>query len=86
MSSTLSLNSSEADYIRKALQHDNHENRDSMADFMAKDPLYIPRYNIPLATERELALNRLVKLAKNGFFSVFDFEKNPLNVFAGIAL
>ncbi|CAO3658103.1 unnamed protein product [Umbelopsis vinacea] len=82
MSSTLSLNTSEADYIRKALQHDNHENRDSMADFMAKDPLYIPRYNIPLATERELALNRLVKLAKNGFFSVFDFETNPLNVFA----
>jgi hypothetical protein len=83
MSSTLSLDASQANYIRKVLQYDNHANRDAMAEFMAKDPLYIPRYNIPLATERELALNRLVKLAKHGFWSVFDFEKNPLNVFAG---
>lgn len=83
MSSNLSLDTSQADYIRKVLQYDNHTNRDAMAEFMAKDPLYIPRYNIPLATERELALNRLVKLAKHGFWSVFDFEKNPLNVFAG---
>lgn len=83
MSSNLSLDTSQADYIRKVLQYDNHSNRDAMAEFMAKDPLYIPRYNIPLATERELALNRLVKLAKHGFWSVFDFEKNPLNVFAG---
>ncbi|KAI8580593.1 hypothetical protein K450DRAFT_236375 [Umbelopsis ramanniana AG] len=82
MTSSLSLDATQADYIRKVLQYDNHTNRDAMAEFMAKDPLYIPRYNIPLATERELALNRLVKLAKHGFWSVFDFEKNPLNVFA----
>ncbi|CAM0138103.1 hypothetical protein VKS41_001331 [Umbelopsis sp. WA50703] len=82
MSSALSLDSREVDVIRRILQYDNHENRDKMADFMAKDPLYVPRYNVPLSTERELALQRLTKLAKNHFFSVFDFEKNPLNVFA----
>jgi acyl-CoA oxidase len=85
MSSALSLDSREVDVIRRILQHDNHENRDKMADFMAKDPLYIPRYNVPLSTEREVALQRLTKLAKNRFFSVFDFETNPLNVFAGIS-
>jgi acyl-CoA oxidase len=83
MSLALSLDSSQTNVIRRILQDDNHENRDQMADFMAKDPIYIPRYNIPLSVEREIALKRLVKLAKHGFFSVFDFEKNPLNVFAG---
>jgi hypothetical protein len=29
-------------------------------------------------------LQRLKKLADKGFISVFDFEKNPLNIFAGI--
>jgi acyl-CoA oxidase len=70
--------------IQHHLAYDNHENRKAMLDFIANDPIYIPRYNIPLEFERELALQRLKKLADKGFISVFDFEKNPLNIFAGI--
>jgi acyl-CoA oxidase len=32
--------------------------------------------------DRELALERLSRIAKGGYISVFDFERNPLNVFA----
>ncbi|RIA89804.1 acyl-CoA dehydrogenase/oxidase [Glomus cerebriforme] len=68
--------------IKYHLAYDNHANRKAMLDFIANDPIYIPRYNIPLEFERELALQRLKKLADKGFISVFDFEKNPLNIFA----
>jgi acyl-CoA oxidase len=70
--------------IQHLLAYDNHANRKAMLDFIANDPIYIPRYNITLELERELALQRLKKLADKGFISVFDFEKNPLNIFAGI--
>ena len=70
--------------IQHHLAYDNHENRKAMLDFIANDPIYIPRYNISLETERELALQRLKKFADKGFISVFDFEKNPLNIFAGM--
>ncbi|CAJ0761701.1 23876_t:CDS:2 [Entrophospora sp. SA101] len=64
------------------LANDNHENRKAMINFMASDPIYIPRYNVSLEFERELALQRLKKLADQKFISVLDFEKNPLNIFA----
>ncbi|KAG9290773.1 hypothetical protein G9A89_011736 [Geosiphon pyriformis] len=64
------------------LAFDNHATRKACLDLMATDPIFIPRYNIPLELERELALQRLQRIADCGFLSVFDFEKNPLNVFA----
>src|SRR5579871_3935555 len=70
--------------LKHHLAHDNHANRKAMLDFIANDPIYIPRYDVSLEFERELALQRLKKLADKGFISVFDFEKNPLNIFAGI--
>lgn len=81
--STLTCTPQDRIALRRLLQHDNHENRDKMLDFMAKDPLYVPRLNVSLEFEREIALRRLQKLAHNGFISVYDFEKNPLNIFAG---
>ncbi|RUP48631.1 hypothetical protein BC936DRAFT_144271 [Jimgerdemannia flammicorona] len=83
--SPLTCTPQDAAALRRLLQHDNHENRDKMLDFMAKDPLYVPRLNVSLEFEREIALRRLEKLAHNGFISVFDFEKNPLNIFAGMS-
>lgn len=35
-----------------------------------------------LRYERELALERLKRIGEAGFISVFDFERNPLNIFA----
>ncbi|CAG8493091.1 15642_t:CDS:10 [Funneliformis mosseae] len=68
--------------LQHHLLYDNHANRKAMLDFIADDPIYIPRYNMPLEFEREITLQRLKKLADKGFISVFDFEKNPLNIFA----
>jgi len=48
----------------------------------SKDPLFLPRYDISLADAKDLALKRLQKVASNKVFSVLDFLKNPLNVFA----
>ncbi|KAF9117037.1 hypothetical protein BGX27_005587 [Mortierella sp. AM989] len=64
------------------LAHDSHDLRRQMQDFAAKDPIYIPRYDISLAAHRELAYQRLDRLAQQGFISVFDFEKDPLRIFA----
>ena len=70
--------------LNELLLNDNHKNRRAMLDFMANDPIYIPRYNVSLEFERELALERLQRLANKRFISVFDFENNPLNIFAGM--
>ncbi|KAF9964008.1 hypothetical protein BGZ65_011599 [Modicella reniformis] len=64
------------------LAHDHHDLRRQIQDFAAKDPIYIPRYDISLAATRELAFQRLDRLAQQGFISVFDFEKDPLRIFA----
>ncbi|CAG8687735.1 20386_t:CDS:10 [Dentiscutata erythropus] len=77
-----SVNSKDFATIQQLLEHDNHKNRKAMLDFMAKDPIYIPRYNVSLEFEREIALQRLKRLADRGFISVYDFENNPLNIFA----
>lgn len=42
----------------------------------------IPKYNISLAEERELALQRLKRICDAGFISVLDFWNNPLRIFA----
>jgi acyl-CoA oxidase len=78
------LNFSAADVgkVARILANDNHEHRRQMLDFVAKDPIYIPRYDISLEAKRELALQRLRRLAHEGYISVMDFEKNPLRVFS----
>jgi len=76
------LSAHEAHTLARLLANDNHENRSRMVDFMARDSLYLPRFDVSLEFERDIALDRLKKLAHNGFISVLDFEKNPLNIFA----
>lgn len=46
------------------------------------DPVMVPRYNIPLHEERDVALARLQRICDNGFISVLDFRTNPLRIFA----
>ena len=67
--------------LTQLLEHDNHAKRQSMKQLM-KDPIFIPRFDISLRHERELALERLKRVAQAKCISVFDFETNPLNVFA----
>merc|ERR1711976_911024 len=63
------------------LDHDNHEMRQKFREFIS-EPVMIPRYNISLAEERELALRRLQRICDNNFISVLDFWNNPLRIFA----
>lgn len=63
------------------LDHDNHEMRKKFRAFMS-EPVMVPRYNIPLEEEREVALARLKRICDAGFISVLDFRHNPLRIFA----
>ncbi|KAF9989117.1 hypothetical protein BGZ75_007489 [Mortierella antarctica] len=68
--------------LSRVLAHDHHDLRLQMQKYAANDPIYIPRYDISTAAHRELALQRLERLAQQKFISVFDFEKDPLRIFA----
>lgn len=63
------------------LDHDNHDLRNKYRRLF-KDPLFIPRYNISVNMEREIAFERLKKICEQGLISVLDFKKNPLRIFA----
>jgi len=63
------------------LDHDNLEMRAEFRKFIS-EPVMVPRYNISLAEERELALRRLQRICDNKFISVLDFWNNPLRIFA----
>jgi acyl-CoA oxidase len=63
------------------LDHDNHEMRNKFREFIS-EPVMVPRYDIPLAEERDLALRRLQRICDNDFISVLDFNTNPLRIFA----
>lgn len=67
--------------LKRILDHDNHEMRDELRKFMSSD-LMKPRYNISLAEEREVALERLQAICDKEFISVLDFVNNPLRIFA----
>ena len=48
----------DASKMARFLDHDNHETRAALKDLF-QDSLFTPRYAIPLAEERELAMARL---------------------------
>merc|ERR1719354_233420 len=66
--------------LNKLLENDNIEKRRKFKEFL-KDEIFIPRFNLTLPQEREIALKRLQKVSGD-WISVYDFERNPLNVFA----
>jgi len=63
------------------LDHDNHKMRADFRKFIS-EPVMVPRYNISLEEERDLALRRLQRICDNNFISVLDFLNNPLRIFA----
>jgi len=63
------------------LDHDNHQMRADFRKFIS-EPVMVPRYNISLEEERDLALRRLQRICDNKFISVLDFINNPLRIFA----
>ena len=67
--------------MKHALDHDNHEMRDSCREFLSGD-LMKPKYNISIDEERVMALKRLQAMCDNNYISVLDFHNNPLRIFA----
>ena len=67
--------------LNTLLEPDNRENRKKLKNLF-KEKIFVPRFNISLDEERELALHRLQRITSSGVLSVTDFEKNPLNIFA----
>merc|ERR1712142_901599 len=67
--------------MTELLDHDNHQMRADLRKFIS-EPVMVPRYNISLEEERELALRRLQRICDNKFISVLDFWNNPLRIFA----
>lgn len=67
--------------MTELLDHDNLEMRKQFRQFVS-DPVMIPKYNIPLAEERDLSLQRLQRICDAGFISVLDFRSNPHRIFA----
>jgi acyl-CoA oxidase len=59
--------------LNKLLDHDNFDMRREMKEFMKRD-IYVPRYDMDLRDERELALERLKGVCHAGFISVKDFR------------
>jgi len=64
------------------LDGDNADLRHRMKAFFSADSLYIPRYDIDLRDDRELAYQRLSKFCRAGFVSVADFAADPRRIFA----
>lgn len=71
-----------SEQLQAVLDHDCPQERHNLKQLMAHDPLFIPKWNVPLEEERELALERLKRLCHSGNFSILDFRSNPLRIFA----
>ena len=64
------------------LDDQNHDLHARMREFLSTDKFFVPQYDMPLAEERQLALQRLKQLCDNKFISVHFFSTNPTAVFA----
>ncbi len=67
--------------LKEFLENDNHELRVKLLEIL-KDPIFIPKFQMSLSEERELAFARLRKLCEPGLVSVFDFLSDPRKIFA----
>jgi len=66
--------------MMELIDHDNHDQRQVMRKLLG-EPLFVPRYNIALDAERELALTRLKEICDRKHISVLDFCSDPRRIF-----
>lgn len=71
------------DTLYEWLVRDNRELREAIFDFL-NDPLYMPNYQQSLEGFRELTMQRVVKFVRQGFFSVMEYDKDPLKFQAAL--
>lgn len=67
--------------LQQILEPDNQTTRQKLRELF-NDSLFRPQFTLTLDQQREIALERLRKICAAKVISVFDFERNPLNIFA----
>merc|ERR1719479_868033 len=74
----------DVDELNKLLAHHHHELRANVKKALDTDPIFLPKYNMSLHEERELALARLKKICGTNTFSVRAFMpgRDPREIFA----
>jgi acyl-CoA oxidase len=70
--------------LRDLLWHDNIETRKKLIALVSNNDLFLPKWNLSLPEQRELAFKRLQEISKAKLFSVKDFLTNPRNIFTGM--
>ncbi len=63
-----------AGQLQALLDHDCPDERRRMKEIMATNPLFVPKWNIDVASERELALAKLKCLCDSKNFGIRDFR------------
>ena len=76
----MNFNEKVIEKFQKLLDHDNFDTREDLKNLFKED-LFIPRYAININKQRDLALERLTKIAEKKLISVFDFSDNPKRIF-----
>ena len=66
--------------MTELLDHDNHEMRKKFREFMS-DPVFVPKYNVSLEEEREIALARLQAICDVSIL-MLNFLRTPWTKFA----
>ena len=66
--------------IETSLNSVNRETRQKFIEIV-KDPLFTPIYDISIRNQKELAQQRLKKIAESKLVSVRDFKNDPENIF-----
>lgn len=67
--------------MQRLLEHDNIGTREGLKALF-RDELFVPRYNVSMSEERELALRRLQAICDHKLISVRDFRHNPRRIFS----
>jgi acyl-CoA oxidase len=57
--------------LNALLEPDNREKRQKFKEFL-KDPIFVPRFDVSLRYEREIALERLKRIADAGLFCLIQ--------------
>lgn len=68
--------------LHELLEPDNMSSRKKLKELFKKK-VFVPKFNVSLKEERDIAYDRLKTICDAGVISVFDFKHNPLNIFAG---
>ena len=83
LSASPTMSSPQMSTLHEWVVRDNRDMRRAIFAFL-DDPLYRPNYYTSLEGFRELTMQRVLKFVSQGFFSVRDYERDPLKFQAAL--